>query len=81
MPPHLIRAQRKLERKKKVVEFFTSKKPIYENGKMFAPDGELLSYIDNRKAMWYVKRGLATLESKEPLVVKLLFEPNGRDAK
>jgi hypothetical protein len=47
---------------------------------MLAPDGELLSYIDHRKAMWYVKRGLASLEGKDPLVVKLLFEPNGRDA-
>ena len=30
---------------------------------MLAPDGELLSYTDHRKALWYVERGLATVTS------------------
>jgi|LauGreDrversion4_2_1035121.scaffolds.fasta_scaffold386963_1 hypothetical protein len=45
---------------------------------MLAPDGELLSYTDHRKAMWYVERGLATLTSENPLTVTLTFEPSGR---
>jgi hypothetical protein len=28
---------------------------------MLAPDGELLSYTDHRKAMWYVEKGLAVV--------------------
>lgn len=45
---------------------------------MFAPDGELLSFIDRKKANWYVDNNLATMTSTDPLVIKLTFEPNGR---
>ena len=49
-----------------MVDKFTTKKDVYENGKMFAPDGELLSFIDRKKAMWYIENNLATLTSEEP---------------
>ena len=45
---------------------------------MYAPDGALLSFIDNKKAMWYVQNNLAVLNSKNPLMITLNFEPNGR---
>lgn len=28
---------------------------------MFAPDGELLSNCDTKKAMWYIEKGLAEM--------------------
>lgn len=44
-----------------------------------APDGELLSSIDRKKAMWYVNKGLATeISSESAFIVRLNFEPAGR---
>lgn len=45
---------------------------------MVAPDGELLSNCDFKKANWYVERGLAEKILDEPYTIRLLFEPNGR---
>ena len=45
---------------------------------MVAPDGELLSNCDKKKAQWYVERGLADKINDEPLTIQLRFEPNGR---
>ena len=45
---------------------------------MFAPDGELLSNTDTRKAMWYVERGLAKITKENPLEITLTFEPSGK---
>ena len=61
-----------------MVKQYACKKAPYENGQMLAPDGELLSYTDQRKAMWYVEKGLATLTNTDPLIVTLNFEPSGR---
>lgn len=47
---------------------------------MLAPDGQLLSYLDHKKATWYVERGLATIVQDDPITIKLTFEPNGRDS-
>jgi len=47
---------------------------------MLAPDGNLLSYTDHKKAHWYVERGLATKVCSDPLTIKLNFEPSGRDS-
>jgi exonuclease 3'-5' domain-containing protein 2 len=63
-----------------VIKKFTTKKTVYENGKMYAPDGELLSNTDYRKAMWYVDKGLAVLTSKDPLIITLKFEPSGKQS-
>lgn len=61
--------------------------PMYDNGRMLAPDGELLCTLSRKKALWYLERGLATLESgrieagdPDPPVIRLLFEPSGRRA-
>ena len=34
------------------------KRPLYDNAKLQAPDGELLCVCDSRKAAWYVTKGL-----------------------
>lgn len=51
---------------------------MYDNCFLEAPDGALLSTIDKRKAEWYVKKGLGVEIEKEPLRVRLNFEPAGR---
>lgn len=57
---------------------YSCKKNPYENGRLLAPDGSLLSYTDVKKGQWYVGKGLATLITEEPYTVKLNFEPSGR---
>lgn len=56
----------------------TRSRPLYDNCYMEAPDGELLCTLDRAKALWYQKKGLATLVSEDPLRMRLLFEPSGR---
>ncbi|KAF9409288.1 hypothetical protein HW555_011323 [Spodoptera exigua] len=53
-------------------------RPLYNNGYLEAPDGELLCICDNRKGMWFVNKGLADLIKEDPLTVRLKFEPAGR---
>lgn len=45
---------------------------------MVAPDGELLSNCDFKKAQWYIDRNLAVKLSDSPFTIRLTFEPNGR---
>jgi hypothetical protein len=56
--------------------------PLYDNVKLVAPDGEVLSTCSRHKAEWYMKRGLATMvshsEDSDALVIQLNFEPAGR---
>ncbi|CAM9981375.1 unnamed protein product [Lampetra planeri] len=54
------------------------KSPLYDNCLLKAPDGQPLSTCDRKKAQWYLNRGIAELESQEPMVVRLVFEPAGR---
>ena len=58
----------------------TLKKPLYDNAKLEAPDGELLCVCDSGKAIWYVEKGLGTFVTKEDsnITVRLNFEPSGR---
>ncbi|CAM9889491.1 unnamed protein product [Lampetra fluviatilis] len=58
--------------------FGTQKSPLYDNCLLKAPDGQPLSTCDRKKAQWYLNRGIAELESQEPMVVRLVFEPAGR---
>lgn len=51
---------------------------MYDNCYLEAPDGELLSTIEKSKAEWYIKKGLGVEIEKEPLRVRLNFEPAGR---
>jgi hypothetical protein len=57
------------------------KKPLYENCKLYAPDGTLLCTCNKRKINWYLHNKLAEpIEQAdgEPLAAKLLFEPSGK---
>ena len=75
---HKIRQAKKDVRREKVVKAYSCKKAVYENCKMVAPDGELLSNCDLKKAMWYLERELADKICDKPFTIKLRFEPNGR---
>lgn len=50
MKSHLVRNQKKEERKKFIVKAYSCKKAIYEGCKMLAPDGVCLSNCDRKKA-------------------------------
>nr|XP_020459872.1 exonuclease 3'-5' domain-containing protein 2 isoform X3 [Monopterus albus] len=54
------------------------KSPLYDNCFLYAPDGQPLCTCDKKKAKWYLDKGIGVLQSEEPFVVKLLFEPSGR---
>ena len=60
----------------------TLKRPLYDNAKLEAPDGQLLCVCDSRKALWYVSKNLGHVVSQGPeendLTVRLNFEPSGR---
>lgn len=53
------------------------KEPLYDNCKLVAPNGTLLTTCDRRKAEWYVKKDIGEVISENPLVVRLKFEPAG----
>jgi len=65
-------------RKEKVKQKFVCKGPIYENCCMLAPNDEILCYCDKKKMNWYISRGLGVQIKEEPVVFKLLFDPEGR---
>ena len=50
-------------------------KEIYGNYQIFSPDGILMFRTDQKKANWYLKRGLASKISENS--ISLLFQPNG----
>ncbi|XP_070534607.1 exonuclease 3'-5' domain-containing protein 2-like [Ptychodera flava] len=54
------------------------KGPLYHNCQLQAPDGQLLCTCDRKKAEWYLAKGIGSVVSEEPLVVRLKFEPAGR---
>ncbi|XP_043601729.1 exonuclease 3'-5' domain-containing protein 2 isoform X1 [Bombus pyrosoma] len=56
----------------------TRNKPLYHNCYLQAPDGEILCTCDRKKAEWYLTKGLGEVIEKEPLTVRLKFEPSGR---
>lgn len=59
--------------------FSTRSSKLYDNTILQAPDGEVLSTIDIKKAKWYLDKNLATLISSDPFTVRLTFEPAGRN--
>jgi len=52
-------------------------KNLYGNWVVLAPDGKLLSYGSEKRAMWYIDKDLATIVNKR--TIKLNFEPKGRN--
>ncbi len=51
---------------------------IYDSCRILAPDGELMCLVGEKKARWYLDRGLGQQIKKDPLTVVLRFEPQGR---
>ncbi|XP_071353617.1 exonuclease 3'-5' domain-containing protein 2 isoform X2 [Trachinotus anak] len=58
--------------------FCYRKSPLYDNCFLHAPDGQPLCTCDKKKAKWYLDKGIGVLQSEDPFVVRLLFEPSGR---
>ena len=56
----------------------TRKRPLYNNAKLEAPDGQQLCVCDAAKADWYVFKGLGEYVCRDPVTVRLNFEPAGR---
>lgn len=50
---------------------------LYGNCQVFSPDGHLMFRCNDKKANWYLHRGLASIINEEPLSIKLSFSPNG----
>jgi hypothetical protein len=50
---------------------------IYGNCQVYSPDNILMFRCDEKKANWYLSRYLAEITQKEPLTIKLKFQPKG----
>ena len=59
------------------MELECRKNPVYSNGAILSPDGELLARVGNKRANWYLNKGLADKISDDPLIVQLNFVPKG----
>ncbi|XP_061699034.1 exonuclease 3'-5' domain-containing protein 2 isoform X2 [Syngnathoides biaculeatus] len=66
------------KRKPLGVGYSPRKSPLYDNCYLHAPDGQPLCTCDKKKAKWYLDKGIGALQSEDPFVVRLLFEPSGR---
>ncbi|XP_045561857.1 exonuclease 3'-5' domain-containing protein 2 isoform X1 [Salmo salar] len=69
---------RRNKRKPLGVGYSARKSPLYDNCFLHAPDGQPLCTCDKKKAQWYLDKGIGVLQSDEPFIVRLLFEPSGR---
>lgn len=49
------------ERRQKMQQQYSCKKAVYENCRIFGPDGQHLCNCNTKKAMWYVHKGLGTI--------------------
>ncbi|XP_033324794.2 exonuclease 3'-5' domain-containing 2 [Megalopta genalis] len=56
----------------------TRNKPLYHNCYLQAPDGDVLCTCDQKKAEWYINKGLGEMIDQDPFTVRLKFEPSGR---
>lgn len=54
------------------------KNPIYGNWRFYHPDGRFMFYSDQRRAEWYISRGLAVKTADKE--IKLTFAPKGYGA-
>jgi 8-oxo-dGTP pyrophosphatase MutT (NUDIX family) len=55
-----------------------SKDVLFENCKALSKDGAFMFYCSRKKANSYVKKGLASIISEEPLVFQLNFDTEGK---
>ncbi|PON68721.1 Ribonuclease D [Parasponia andersonii] len=60
------------------VQKFSCKSPVYHNCRIYANDGRLLCYCDQKKLEWYLRRDLAKVVDENSPAIMLLFEPKGR---
>lgn len=51
---------------------------IYGNCRVHHPDGTLMFLCLEKRARWYLDRGLATVTAEDPLTIQLNFEPKGK---
>ena len=63
----------------KIKKFSDTTKKIYDNVMLLSNDGCPLVCCDQKKANWYLKKKLATVITTSPFVIKLLFEPVGKN--
>jgi len=56
----------------------TLKIPLYGNCRVQNPEGTHIFNCGEKKAKWYLKRGLAEIIQEIPLVIRLNFIPNGQ---
>lgn len=56
----------------------TLKVPLYGNCRVQNPEGIHIFNCGEKKAKWYLKRGLAEIIREAPLVIRLNFIPNGQ---
>jgi len=64
-------------RKKFIQEKYSCKKKVYENCKIYGPDGAHLCNCNTKKAMWYVHKNLGKIiYETDALKVQLHFQPN-----
>lgn len=52
---------------------------IFDNCMIQAPDGVNLSRCGLKKLKWYLNRNLAEIISEDPPIIRLKFEPKGRE--
>jgi hypothetical protein len=86
IPNHVSSASLKQDQmsdQEKAMRKLTVRKlPLYENCKIFSPDGVLLSTCSEKKVKWYLDRNLATLlprqDPEEPSSIQLNFVPKGQ---
>uniref|UniRef100_A0A3P9LS13 Exonuclease 3'-5' domain-containing protein 2 n=1 Tax=Oryzias latipes TaxID=8090 RepID=A0A3P9LS13_ORYLA len=69
---------RRNRRKPLGADYSARKSPLYDNCFLYAPDGQPLCTCDKKKARWYLNKGIGVLQSEDPFIVRLLFEPSGR---
>ena len=75
LPGHIKREILKEHRRRKKMEEFSCKKPVYDNMRMYDPQDRLLCTISKKKAKWYIKKGLGTWVDSEETAIRLNFEP------
>ncbi len=53
------------------------RKAIYDSCRIVSPAGELMCLVAEKRARWYLDRGLARVVAADPLTIALEFEPRG----
>ena len=75
LPGHVKREILKEQRRRKKMEGFSCKKPVYDNMRMYDPRDRLLCTISKKKANWYIKKDLANWANDDQTAIRLNFEP------